>query len=135
MSKLVYILSNNGSKIKVAECKKKCIENIVSVAPKCRQIDAIVLFGSALEERCTTDSDIDIAIISRYGIGKLSALKSFGVFIHDLYRADEMQEYDRLYFRSIDEIASKRKEAPICNEILNKGEIIYKKKKLHVSSI
>lgn len=46
-----------------------------------------------------------------------------------------MQEYDRLYFRSIDEIASKRKEAPICNEILNKGEIIYKKKKLHVSSI
>lgn len=128
-------LVDNGSKIKVAECKKKCIENIVSMAHKCRQIDAIVLFGSALEDRCTTDSDIDIAIISKYGISKLSVLKSFRMFIQDLYRADEMQEYDRLYFRSIDEIASKIKEAPICNEILNKGEIIYKKKKLHVSSI
>lgn len=100
----------------------------MSAAHKCRQMDTIVLFGSALEDRCTTDSDIDIAIISKYGIRKLSVLKSFRTFMQDLYRADEMQEYDRLYFRSIDEIASKRKEAPICNEILNKGKIIYKRR-------
>lgn len=124
-SKLVEMPLDNGSKIKVAECKKKCIENMVSVAHKCKQIDAIVLFGSTLEDRCTTDSDIDIAIISKYGISKLSVLKSFRVFMQDLYRADEMQEYDRLYFNSLEEIVGKVEEAPICNEILNKGKIIY----------
>ena len=134
-SNLVGIPLDNGSKIKVAECNKKCIENIVSVTPKCKQIDAIVLFGSALEERCTTKSDIDIAIISRYGISKLSELKSFRDFVRNLYGADAMQEYGRLYFNSIEEIVRKREEAPICNEILAKGKIIYEKKKLHVNGI
>lgn len=36
-SKIVGMPLDNGSKIKVTERKKKCIENMVSVDHKCRQ--------------------------------------------------------------------------------------------------
>ena len=44
----------------------------------------------------------------------------------DLYLLDFSQEYDFLYFKSIDEIYQKKEKAPICKELAEKGQIIYK---------
>ena len=51
-----------GQGYQIAEIKLPYIENIVRRATKSPHIDRIVLFGSSLEERCTVDSDIDIAV-------------------------------------------------------------------------
>lgn len=127
MCRMVNILSNDGSEIRVAEIKKAYIENIITSASKCRQIDAVILFGSALEERCTENSDIDFAIISKYSVDKLSSLKSFANFVNAMYDCDAKQEYDRLYFKSFSEIEDKQEEVGVCRELLNKGKVIYRK--------
>ncbi len=59
MCRLVTLQTNYGTKVDVAEIKKKHIENILDSAPLCKQIKAIMLFGSSLGERCTNKSDID----------------------------------------------------------------------------
>lgn len=127
MCKLVDIKLNDGTYIKVADIKKRYIENIISSASKCKQIDYIILFGSALEERCTDESDIDIAIISKYTIDRLSKLESYLKFITEVYDLNLYQEYDRLYFKSLSEIEENEYEAYICKELIQKGKIIYKK--------
>lgn len=72
MCKLTVIETNCDTKIQVADTKKKHIENIIKAAPTCKHILEIILFGSSLETRCTEQSDIDIAIVSDYTIGKLA---------------------------------------------------------------
>lgn len=127
MCKLVGITSNLGEMIKVADIKKKYIQNIIESASKCKSIEAVILFGSALEERCTDNSDIDIAIISKYTVNGLCRLKSYIKFMSDIYGFDLSQEYDRLYFKSFSEIEEKKDETYICKELIEKGKIIYKK--------
>lgn len=127
MCRLVSIMSNDGQCIEVADIKKSYIEKIISSASKCKHIDAIILFGSALEERCTEKSDIDIAIISKYTVDKLSGIKSYSKFVSEIYELDLSQEYDKLYFKSLSEIEEKKEEAHICNELVQKGKIIYRK--------
>jgi len=127
MCKLVEIKSNNGESIKVAEIKKNHIQNIISNASKCQSIDAIILFGSALEERCTDESDIDIAIISKYTVDGLSRLKSYSDFIRNIYEMDMSQEYDKLYFKSFSEIEQKQDKVQICKELAENGKTIYRK--------
>lgn len=125
--RLVGVNTYNGSQIDVANIKKDAIKNIIESAALCPSIDAIVLFGSSLEERCTVDSDIDIAIISKKTVSRLSQLKSFKRFIEMVYLFDMSQEYDRLYFKSIEDIENKADSQQICLEIVSKGKIIYKK--------
>ena len=99
MCRLVSIMSNDGQCIEVADIKKNYIEKIISSASKCKHIDAIILFGSALEERCTEKSDIDIAIISKYTVDKLSGIKSYSKFVSEIYESNLFQEYDIVYFK------------------------------------
>ena len=47
----------------IADIKHKYILNIVKLAELCENINRIMLFGSSLEERCTDESDIDIAVL------------------------------------------------------------------------
>lgn len=121
------IQTNYGTNINVAEIKKSHIENILNSAPLCKQISAIILFGSSLEECCTNKSDIDLVIISNSSLNKLSQTKAFGIFMNSLYSYDMEQEYDRLYFKSIKEIEEKKDDVPICNELMRKGKVIYRR--------
>lgn len=127
MCQLVTLQTNYGANIHVAEIKKRHIENILNSAPLCKQISAIMLFGSSLEERCTKKSDIDIAIISNSSLDKLSQTKAFDKFMNHLYSYDMEQEYDRLYFKSIEEIKEKKNCIPICDELMRKGKVIYRR--------
>lgn len=107
MCQLVSIDTNYGEKIEVAEIKRNYIENIISSASQCKAISEIILFGSALEERCCEQSDIDIVIVSKYAINILCKNKGFSKFVEQIYSLDFAQEYDRLYFNSLDEIEKK----------------------------
>lgn len=66
------------------------------------------MFGSAIEERCTEKSDIDIAIINKDSVQTLCKNKDFSKFMELLYSAGMEQEYGRLYFKSMDEIKEKQ---------------------------
>lgn len=127
MCRLVELETNYGLKIKVADIKKVCVQNIIEAAPQCRQISEIILFGSALEERCTERSDVDIAIISKRGVSGLSGTKGYEMFMNRLYECNKDQEYDRIYFKSVKEIEEKKDTVLICRELLEKGELIYRR--------
>lgn len=125
MCRLVDLKTNMGTTVKVADIKLPCIDNMVKQARHCGCISEIILFGSALEKRCREDSDIDIAIISRYTVNKLSGNKEFSKFMESVYDYDFMQEYDRLYFSSLEEIEKNRFKSDICNELMMNGKIVY----------
>ena len=85
----------------VAEIKHKYIENIIKQAAKCKNIKRIMLFGSALEERCQESSDIDIAVFGESPKGKYLKSKEFKDFQRALFIYGDAfaQDYDILYFR------------------------------------
>lgn len=63
MSRLVDIQLLNGQIIGVSEHKKDVLLDYLRAFPKMRTIDKVILFGSAKEERCTPDSDIDLCFV------------------------------------------------------------------------
>lgn len=85
----------------VAEIKHKYIENIIKQAANCKNIRRIMLFGSALEERCKESSDIDIVVFGDYPKGKYLKSKEFKDFQRALFLYGDAfeQDYDILYFR------------------------------------
>lgn len=85
----------------VAEIKHKYIENIIMQAANCKNIKRIMLFGSALEERCQDSSDIDIAVFGDSSKGKYLKSKEFKDFQRALFLYGDAfgQDYDILYFR------------------------------------
>lgn len=127
MCKMTKIKTNFNEEINVADIKHKHISNIIKHAENCKSIAEIILFGSSTEERCTSSSDIDIAIISDKTVTELDKLSSFKKFIYNIYSFDTTQEYDRLYFKSYDEIEKNKKNVPICKEIIQKGKRIYRR--------
>lgn len=127
MCKIVTIQSITDESIRVADIKKHYVQNIIFNAPKCKSIDAIILFGSALEERCTENYDINNVIISKYTLTKLCSIKSYSDFMRSIYELNISKEYDKLYFNSFTEIEQKENEALICKELLAKGKTIYRK--------
>lgn len=84
----------------VADIKQKYIINIAQQAKKCSNISRIVLFGSALETRCTERSDIDIAVFGKKRQAAYLRSKEFKQFQRDLFSfgGDYTQDYDILYF-------------------------------------
>ncbi len=124
MCKLVSMTAN-GKEIKVADIKKDYIQNIIDAAQLCPRIDKIMLFGSALEERCTEHSDIDIAVFGKLPRGRMYALKGYQKFISSLFKYTvpnkDFQDYDILYFNS-----NKLTECHILGDILN-GEVLFSK--------
>ena len=126
MCRLVDIKTNHGEDVRVADVKREEIINIINAASLCKKIDMLILYGSALEDRCTEKSDIDIAVVSKYPISKLCKLKSFHDFTTYVYKFNMNQEYDFLYYKSYDEICRNRESEMIASEIVKKGKIIYK---------
>ena len=128
MCRLVMLQTNFQTEVAIADIKTEHIENIIKSAEKCNKIEAIVLFGSSLEDRCREESDIDIAIISRYTIDRLCRYKSFRNFTDRIYGKDTTQSYDILYFKSLSEIEKKKEMTTICGELSQKGKVIYRVK-------
>ena len=58
----VVVMNVDNRKIRVADIKKKYMNNIIDAAKKCDLIDKVILFGSSIEDRCKESSDIDIAV-------------------------------------------------------------------------
>ena len=122
MCKLVEVMTNDGRVCKVADIKKDYIVNIIQNADMCSAIDEIILFGSAIEERCTEESDIDIAIMGRKSRTQVLTSKSYRDFARRIYQFGKFQNYDLLYFRN------DRKVKDHIFDDISRGEIIYRRK-------
>lgn len=96
MCKLVPYM--NG---KVADIKLQHIENITRQAANCKNIHRIMLFGSAIEDRCKEQSDIDIAVFGAKTRSNYLDSKEFHTFKTNLFRFDWNQEYDVIYYRDV----------------------------------
>lgn len=83
----------------VADIKLRHIDNIAEQAKEAKSIRRIMLFGSALEERCSERSDIDIAVFGTKSKGSYIDSKEFREFKRGLFRFDWDQDYDVLYFK------------------------------------
>lgn len=125
MCKLVKITNSLGEQIEVAEIKADTIKKIIKIAKICDKIDYIYLFGSSVEERCTDESDIDLAIISNVSASKLCNRSSYREFKERLYAIDTEQEYDRLQFNSLK--AMRNSKEPVCLDIISKGKLLYQR--------
>lgn len=125
MCKLVKITNSLGEQIEVAEIKADTIKKIIKIAKICDKIDYIYLFGSSVEERCTDESDIDLAIISNVSASKLCNRSSYREFKERLYAIDRDQEYDRLQFNSLKAIRNSKE--PVCLDIISKGKLLYQR--------
>lgn len=118
----VSMMDISGRSIKIADIKKKYMLNIIDAASKCDIIDRIVLFGSSIEERCTEDSDIDIAVFGNQIPSRALSSKKYERFARQLYAYDDhRQGYDILYFKQ-----GTKTNSPIMENIL-KGEVIYER--------
>lgn len=107
--------------IKVADIKEDYIKNVIDSVTLCSAIDKVVLFGSALEERCTARSDLDIAIFGRYPKQKMYQMKSYNDFVDSVVSYGELQDYDMLYFDN-----TKQNKDLILQDIEN-GEILFER--------
>lgn len=93
-------LRNLTEHIRVAEIKYDYIVNIIKQAQKCKNISKIILFGSSMEERCSKNSDIDIAVFGDkkpYVYLKSAEFRNFNDNIFAFNDFDG-QNYDILYF-------------------------------------
>lgn len=120
MCKIVTI-SIDGKEIAVADIKLDYIKNIVKLASRCEKIKRIVLFGSALEDRCSKESDIDLAVFGDESEGKVLLSKSYKDFVKGVFAYDFSQNYDILYFKN-----NSQNTLPIMANI-NKGTVLYEK--------
>ena len=119
MCKVVEVKVGNRH-VRVADIKKKYLNNIVKSAEACNYIDKVVLFGSCIEDRCTDESDIDLAVFGNQSKSKTLKSKQFIEFANKLSSYDDfLQTYDILYFKE-----GKEDDSAILEEI-NKGEVLY----------
>lgn len=130
MCRLVTLKTGTGARIQVADIKKPAIEKIILIAAACKEIDFIILFGSALEKQCTKQSDIDLAIISNITRAKFLRSSGYNRFTTALYDIEEEQIYDILQFNSMEDL--KKKNNPVCREIVSKGKVIYRRVSVYV---
>ena len=120
MSKTI-IMKTQDRDIKVADVKSDYIGNIISSVRMCPNINKIVLFGSAIEERCVEHSDIDIAVFGSKAKSQMFASKGYKDFIHSIVSYGGAQDYDILYFDD-----RKSYDDNIMSDI-QRGEVLYQK--------
>ena len=63
MCKLVPLQLENGDIVNVAEHKREQLNRYLSIFKYLSGIRQVILFGSALEERCDERSDIDLCML------------------------------------------------------------------------
>lgn len=128
MCNLVNINTNYNTQVQVAEIKRDNIQNIINAASKCAHIQEIILFGSALEERCTDESDIDIVIISNVSRSRLYRLKTYAEFLTSLHKDDDyMQQYDVICVNGKDQLIKNKDKIELYGNVIKYGQTIYKR--------
>ena len=128
MSNLVSINTNYNTQVQVAEIKLKNIQNIIESASKCTHIQEIILFGSALEERCTDESDIDIVIISNVARSRLYRLKTYAEFLSSLHQDDDyIQQYDVICVNGRDQLTKNMDKVQLYDDVIKYGQTIYRR--------
>ena len=121
MCKMVSMTINNRS-IMVADLKVDAINNAIDKISELKEISKAILFGSALEERCTEDSDIDIALFGEMTENRFFSRKDVSDFKYALAKGCGLREaYDILYFQNKDYDS----DSLIMIEIREKGQTIY----------
>lgn len=85
----------------VADIKRDAILNLIEQAKSCTGIEKIVLFGSSLTEDCTDESDIDFCVIGLETDTDFYRSDCVSEFYDHVFSYDMSQEYDMLYFRSL----------------------------------
>lgn len=63
MCKLVPFKTQPGEIVMVADIKVEKLNRYLEILPRLSSIVKVILFGSTLEERCTSDSDIDLLLL------------------------------------------------------------------------
>lgn len=114
-------MSINDKIIKIADAKRKYIENIMECARNYGFIDRVVLFGSSLTEDCNEGSDVDIAIFGNKSQAQCYRLKAYAEMLSKIHGYDLEQEYDILYFQS-----GKRYKDAIFEDVM-KGVVLYER--------
>ena len=110
----------DNRRIRVADIKQKYLAHIIDAARKCDYIDKVVMFGSACGNRCTEQSDIDLAVFGNKTKYKCLVSKKYRDFLEQIYSFDDhKQAYDLLYFKTGDKDQSR-----IMDDI-DKGEVLY----------
>lgn len=121
MSSITEVRVGNFT-IRVADIKKKYIQNIADAAADCDYIDRVVLFGSSIRNNCKESSDIDLAVFGSRPKGRTLTSAGYRRFLEKLSAFDDFkQTYDVLYFKS-----GSRNNSAILSDI-EKGEVIYAK--------
>lgn len=119
MSKLID-LQLTDRVVKVADIKAEYIKNIVNSVKLCDYIEKVVIFGSAIEERCTEESDIDIAVFGNVSEYRCLRSKKYKDFSEAIYKYNDFEQtYDILYFES------KRIYTDSIMKDIEQGEVIY----------
>jgi len=117
---LCRMVSYDG-KTDVAEIKLPHIKNVVDQASRANNISRIMLFGSALEERCTDRSDIDLAVFGSLPKAQYLRSKEFREFQDRVFLFDLGQDYDILYF------SDKKKNTDSILRDISRGAEIYRR--------
>lgn len=63
MCKLKALLLQNGKTIQVADHKWNHIRRYLQELPKLKSVQQVILFGSAITEDCTEQSDVDLCFL------------------------------------------------------------------------
>ncbi len=128
MCQLIPIKTNFNTEIEVADIKKDVIENIIKAAGICTKICQIILFGSAIESRCTEDSDVDMLVISDTSRSRLYKDKGYQEFLKRLHDRDDYEQvYDVICVNGIEEVYRHRDTVSLFQNVIDCGKTLYRR--------
>ncbi|MCM1134925.1 MAG: nucleotidyltransferase domain-containing protein [Clostridium sp.] len=125
---MVNIKTNFNTEIKVADIKKDVIENIIEAAGACAKICRIILFGSAIESRCTEDSDIDMLVICDVTRSKLYKDKGYREFLKRLHDKDGYEQlYDVICIDNEEKLYQNKNATRLFRNAIENGKVLYER--------
>lgn len=128
MCQMVSIKTNFDTEIQVADIKKDVIENIIKAASVCTKICQIILFGSAIENRCQEDSDVDMLVVSDITRSRLYKDKGYQEFLKRLHEKDEYeQRYDVICVHGMEELYQKQDSVGLFRDVIEFGQTLYRR--------
>ncbi len=108
--------------VRVADVKRKYVPVIYEAAKNCPIIERVVLFGSATEERCRKESDMDLAVFGNLPKAKGLTSPEYDRFVFSIVDYDSEQDYDLLYF------PPKKKRDERIQKDIGEGVVLYERK-------
>lgn len=128
MCQMVPIKTNFNTEIQVADIKKEVIENIIESASACTRICRIILFGSAIENRCQEDSDIDMLVVSDTTRSRLYKDRGYQEFLKRLHAIDGYEQmYDVICVHGMEEVYQKQDSVSLFRDVIECGQTLYRR--------